>query len=194
MPTVRRADVQHPSKRQVRIIDAAREQIGRPFSIGARKVATDCGGLLLDVGKRCGLHVGDLGRSYTLATSAGLALYVHLRDFGDEVSREEMEPGDVILYWIYSRSHPKHLAIWTGTSTIHATPNKRSVVESKGMLYPDRIFAVFRFRDAGQPPAHRVALNRHVVCERCVRENPDRFSRRGALFQCQHSEEVRNGG
>ncbi len=135
---------------------------------------------MLEIAKSCGYHWKDLPHKYTLTSSAGLTLYVHLRSLGDEIKTNSMQPGDLLLFWIRSREHPQHLAIYTGSTLIHASPlGARRVSERTLGDYRDKIFAVFRFRRPGVRPKHEVCLNPIVACEKCVLRDPRKYARPG---------------
>jgi len=106
----------------------------------------DCYGLVLAASRDCGLECANMSK---------VAAYKHtpedffFRDYmpaiGIEVPynrlqpwRGQITPGDVLLFWIEKPDHPRHIAVYTGTSKsnedtmIHAfARSPRCVVEQR---------------------------------------------------------------
>lgn len=179
------------------IVEEARSHIGERFALGSRASATDCGGLILQVAKAMGMQHRDLSWKYTLASSAGLSLYVHCRQFGDELRLTQVQPGTVLIFWVRHSDHPQHLGIWTGEKVVHAKPSRDfvgCVTEDFLGGFAKRVYAAFDFRRIGAPAQHEIPINDQVPCEECVLASPQKFTRRKQFkrrdcWECEHSKE-----
>jgi len=179
--------------RSAAILDRARSLIGKQFQLNARDdLATDCGGLVIDICKAEGLACGDVDRHYSLFDCGGQALYVHVRSHTNEVPVDQALPGDLLLLSIRDHSYPQHLAIFAGSTIIHSNPmfHTRAVVEQPlSEAWITRVYATFRFRGKKDPVRHTANLHPHVPCERCVREDPRAYVRRRIISftkTCKH--------
>lgn len=169
------------SERSSSIIEAARSFIGTRFSINtSAEHQTDCGGLLIKVAKKVGLHYAEVPRRYSVLDCGGLPLYLHLRSCMDEVPLEEAGPGDAVLFWIRSKDYPCHLGILCGTTMVHAQSVRVQEVPITN-AWDQRTFAAFRYRSPGAPEGHVRGLHAAVHCERCVLGNTLHYARRGSV-------------
>jgi hypothetical protein len=164
------------------ILAEARSLIGKTFQLNARDpLATDCGGMMIEICKRLELRWEDLGRHYDLSDCGGQALYVHLRGCTNEVPVADALPGDMLLLSIRHLDYPQHLAIFAGSTIIHSNPSftTRAITEQPFTdEWVKRVYAVFRFRGLKEAAKHTAPLHMHVPCEACVRENPRAFTKR----------------
>lgn len=170
------------------VVAAVRELLGLPFSIGCRDGrAVDCGGLVVHAAERCKYVSTDVPAGYTRQASAGLALYVHMRQCCHEIEPSAVAAGDVLMFWVRRRDFPQHLGVWTGESLVHATPRQRRVVESQLGNLASRVFAAFRLALPGELLTHTTPLHSAVECERCVLEQPRAFAYPGLRREvCRH--------
>jgi len=124
-------------------IEALRSYIGTPFRHqGQSKQGMDCLGLLIAAGRDIGLEVPsnltympnpDSGELEKRSKQFLRQLpYNRLQRVGNQI-----QPGDVLTFWIVERGQPKHFAVYTGLdnhgreSVIHAYSRKQyGVIET----------------------------------------------------------------
>ena len=108
-------------------VATARALVGSPFRLHGRDCATglDCVGLAA-----LAYDLKAVPRGYALRTASATALEAALHDAGFCREDKGPMPGDLIVL----RPGPGqlHLAIWTGTSLIHADASVGRVVETPG--------------------------------------------------------------
>jgi cell wall-associated NlpC family hydrolase len=146
-----------------KIIEAARAYLGTPYMHWGRQRgrALDCIGLIILVAR-------DVGAENAFSVQASSINYAQspdpekmgrdLRSTLDEVSKDEMQLGDILWFRIpnarLSRSFPQHVGIvgthaGGGFSIIHAYSPTGCVVEHVlDDKWARRINSVFRFRSA----------------------------------------------
>jgi hypothetical protein len=137
--------------------------------------------MMIEIAKRLDLFWLDLDRHYDLANCGGQALYVHMRSCMNEISPADMLPGDVVLLSIKHADYPQHLAVFAGKTIVHSNPAMatRSIVEQDfSEAWIKRIYASFRFRPSRVVKSTHSTLHPHVPCEKCVLENPDKYTKR----------------
>ncbi len=124
------------------IISIAREWVGTPFRHQGRTPGKwlDCAGLVVCLAECAGYKVEDV-RGYSREPDGSLR---------DELERQLVpvrsgwQPADIIL--MKYRRDPRHLAIWTGETIIHAEAVRKQVIEHGiNDRHVRRIIAVYRF-------------------------------------------------
>lgn len=129
------------------IISRARELIGTPFHHQGRQpnVGLDCAGLISVCYSECGHKVVSDVKGYKRIANPE-EMRSALLDSGTRVKFSEIEKADVI--WFRVENEPRHLALYTGNSIIHAYYSAGKVVEqSLTESWVKGIVAVFRHRD-----------------------------------------------
>lgn len=127
-----------------------RSFVGTTFEHQGRKPGhgIDCVGLVV-----CGLQALNLPiRDFTAygGDSDPKILLAYVREFFDEVPIGQQQPDDVFMFWAVDPSKPQHVAVFTGTTMIHAfdrRARKGKVREER--LLPTRmekLYGVFRYR------------------------------------------------
>lgn len=111
------------------IIASARDCLGTPFVHQGRikGVGMDCAGLIVHVLESLGKPHTDLRGYPRLPYRHMLENHLDAQPCFSRVS--ELKPGCVLLLRILH--HPQHLAIWTGTSIVHAYSDAGRVVEHR---------------------------------------------------------------
>lgn len=149
------------------VVAEARRWIGSPFVHAGmdRETGCDCAGLILGVGRACGLtekHLPTYGPQTSpevLLETLGLT-DLQLVYFGcgpSGIPEEWMlaegwgaaEPGDVVVLLVAAprgRPHPRHLAYWTGSGLIHAEGNHGVVETPLDVRWRRRLHSVWRWR------------------------------------------------
>jgi cell wall-associated NlpC family hydrolase len=127
------------------VIAAAREAIGTPFRHQGRTIgwALDCAGLVIHVALSIGAEYRD-SQGYARRPSGGL-LEAALDDQPCLDRVFEMQAGDVLL--MRFSGDPQHLAIYTGSTIIHAFAAGRKVCEHLlDDVWRSRIVRIYRFK------------------------------------------------
>ena len=137
------------------VVASARGMIGTPYHHMGRQhgVGLDCAGLLICVGRECGLVAADFDVPAYLPQPDGSSLVqwcdAHL---GPRVGRDAMRPGDAVV--VRAGVRPQHLALLGdyrhgGLSIIHASADAHPprVIETRLMFSN-----VLRFVAAWQMP------------------------------------------
>jgi cell wall-associated NlpC family hydrolase len=128
-------------------ISAARECLGTPFLHQGRLkgVGLDCAGLGVIVAQSIGAKHRDL-KAYGRDPYKGLLKETLDNQQGlKRVKRDSMLPGDLLL--LRFGRQPQHLAIYTGTTIIHAYETVGMVCEhSLDERWLARIIGVYRFK------------------------------------------------
>lgn len=129
------------------IIAAARECLGTPFKHQGRLVgrALDCAGVICHVASRNGMHY-DTPTDYPRVPYRGL-LEATL-DAQPCLERVQIrQPADVLLMRWSKGTAPMHLAIWTGSTIIHAYEEAGKCCEHHmNAMWQDRVVRSYRFR------------------------------------------------
>ena len=129
------------------VISAARECLGTPFLHQGRLkgVGLDCAGLGVIVAQSIGAKHRDL-KAYGRDPYKGLLKETLDNQQGlKRVKRDSMLPGDLLL--LRFGRQPQHLAIYTGTTIIHAYETVGMVCEhSLDERWLARIIGVYRFK------------------------------------------------
>lgn len=139
------------------IVGAARECLGTPFHFNERKPkqAIDCVGLIRHAMQSVGLYC-PTDVHYSTRTCFGEHVYLDARDGMDEIPRDDIGIGSVVLLWLSKPHQPQHLGIWTGDSLVHSHGRARRVIETQGAAsYASHVFAAFDMR-TDVDAAHRV--------------------------------------
>lgn len=137
------------------VVRVARSYLGTPFHHQGRLpgVGLDCAGVVICAARELGVVAEDFDITGYARTPDGASLIGWCREYMDEVSREDMRPGDVLcVAW---ESMPHHLCVLAdyrhgGLSIVHAmdSTDKRkrgSVVEHRLVFGPSmRFVAAFR--------------------------------------------------
>lgn len=128
------------------IVEAARSCIGTPFvhQGRVRGAGMDCIGLVRYPAVSNGISIADrdgYGRD-PFAGQLEAELVQHL----EPVAITEIQPGDVLVFAIIGGA-PQHLAIYTGTSIIHAINNGpcKVVEHNYAAPWPRMLKAAFRY-------------------------------------------------
>ena len=120
------------------IVDFAKQYLGYSYVSGGKKPETgfDCSGFTRYVYSNFGISLG--------ATAASQA-----NNSGNEVSRQELQPGDLILFQDDAKTKIGHCGIYIGDNLfIHAANPKRGVVTDKlegNSYYSPRYVSAYRF-------------------------------------------------
>jgi cell wall-associated NlpC family hydrolase len=129
------------------VIAAARECVGTPFMHQGRIVgrALDCAGMAIHVGKQ--FHDVIEPGAYGRVPNAGLLEYwLDLQPYLVTAPVTDLQPGDVLL--MKFGKEPQHLAIYTGSTIIHAYQIVgRTVEHGLDDKWRRRIVRVYRFAD-----------------------------------------------
>lgn len=128
------------------IVAEARTYIGTPFHHQGRLkgIGIDCIGLIVNVGKTFGLVDHD-NTSYGRYPD-GVTLMAELRKYLVEENIENIEPGDIAVYWFKNPKKPTHVGIVTDYGLIHTYADIGKVVEHKlTKAWQKRLYAVFSF-------------------------------------------------
>ena len=128
------------------IISAARAEIGTPFRHQGRisGKALDCAGLIILVAKAIGAEYLDF-TGYSRHPSDGLLeSALDAQPCLVRVALADMQAGDILL--MRFNSDPQHLAIFTGTTLIHAYAVAATVCEHDFTpKWAARVVAIYRF-------------------------------------------------
>lgn len=138
-----------PTRDQV--IAEARTWIGTPWGHQGRLkgVGTDCGGVILGVGKALGVVPLDREISGYGRQPRPFLMRSYLMDLFDPIRKMDLMPGDIL--WLRAGEHAQHLAIYCGNGAgretmIHA-PVEDVVVETPiDAHWKLKIVAAFRYR------------------------------------------------
>lgn len=85
----------------------------------------------------------------------------------------DVRMGDILLAWTRNAAYPTHLALYVGSTFVHATPTGERAVEERPLgKILERIFAVFRFVRPKQPIEHAAPLHEGIGCEQCILDDP----------------------
>jgi len=125
------------------IINRARELVGTSFHHQGRQpfVGLDCAGLVIDAHRHCGYEITDLMGYGRLPNPRQMRNA--LAGSGLRVRLSERRPGDVL--WFRVAGDPRHLAVYTGETMIHAYYHSGRVVENTlTRLWLDGAVAVYR--------------------------------------------------
>ncbi len=128
-----------------RLLREIHDWIGTPFHHQARRkgVGCDCIGLIIGVATALGIKVDDY-RAYPVIGDP-VMLIKKLREHADEVSPEQMKPGDIIVFKLQKR--PVHAAFYVGDGIVHTYYSARKVVKHDlSPKWANRIYKVFRMR------------------------------------------------
>lgn len=129
-----------------------RRYVGTQFVHQGRKPGhgIDCVGLVV-----CGLtELGHYIRDFTAygGDSDPVLLLSYVREFFDAVPADQKQPDDVLMFWTVDQTKPQHVAVFSGTTIIHAFPGRaRPGKVREETLLPSRmanLYGVFRFRVA----------------------------------------------
>lgn len=137
------------SVERINIIEEAREWIGTPYRHQCRSKgkAVDCIGLIYGVAEQLGIapdHIPENYKGYKSIPDSG-KLQAGLNQYMDKIRMSEIQPGDVLLMTLTGQ--PQHLAIYTGSTIIHAYSIVKQVTEhSMGPKWTRRICGAYRYR------------------------------------------------
>lgn len=127
------------------IIDAARECLGTPFHHQGRLpgVALDCAGVAVHVARRIGCAVDEPAAYSRLPHKGLLESWLNRQPCLEQAASPDA--GDVLL--MRFTAEPQHIAIYTGTTIIHAYEGiGRTVEHDLDAKWRRRIVCVYRFR------------------------------------------------
>lgn len=126
------------------IVAAARSYIGvRYRHQGRNRLGVDCIGLVVLVGRSCGIEVRDVG-GYA-RRGDGDVLVSQLESQCLRLARGAQQAGDILL--LDFGSGPQHIAIMTDAGMVHAYAGARRVVEHRiDEMWAARIVAAYAFR------------------------------------------------
>jgi len=133
---------------RVEFIEELRKWIGTPFHHQGRwrGLGVDCAGLIV-------MPLYDLGvvdilkaDNRTYQRKAGHKILLErLKLVADEIPREEMELGDIMLFTIYK--YPQHLAVKSyGNNIIHVTEEYGVIEEEIDDMWEKRFMGPFRLK------------------------------------------------
>jgi NlpC/P60 family putative phage cell wall peptidase len=121
------------------VVAAARSWIGTPFAHQARLkgVGVDCIGLVIGVGRELGFCAPDFDVSGYARNPDGKSLMALSRVHMSQISREAMQPGDVVV--VRFGDYPQHFGVLAdykhgGLSIVHAAMKSGAVVEQRLMF------------------------------------------------------------
>jgi cell wall-associated NlpC family hydrolase len=111
------------------ILDYARSMMGTPFHHQGRlpKVGLDCVGLLVVVARKFNLTFHDL-EGYSRLPD-GVTLERELTKCLDRIEIAEVQPGDILTFWMRKTTQIQHAGIATEHGMIHTWRMSRGVVE-----------------------------------------------------------------
>lgn len=136
------------------IIVAARNRLGRRWSHQGRSAdGEDCVGVIVDSAREAGWEPRDPAAvakvNYRTKDGVG-ALQQLLRTEGKELSWEELQPGDVILWFFEGMEYPQHVGLLTAVRphyVLHADIRKGVVEQSLNGQLRQAFVAGYRFWD-----------------------------------------------
>ena len=134
------------SKDRQKIINEARTYLGTPFHHQGRLkgIGIDCIGLIVNVGKSLNLMSHD-NTCYSRRPD-GVTLMAELRKCLIEKDINDIQPGDIVVYWIVNPDKPVHVGIITDYGFIHTYADVGRVVEHRlTRAWQKRIYAVFSY-------------------------------------------------
>jgi murein DD-endopeptidase / murein LD-carboxypeptidase len=140
-----------------RFLTAVAAQRGVPFALQGRTpfVALDCVGIVVCCAEIAGLHPHYIS-NYSLNSDYSQTLHDLMEMNCQRISSvNEMEAGDIILFWLSNPTRPRHMGVLThgepGISAfnfVHTSINVKRVVEnSLNPAWRDRIHSVWRFEE-----------------------------------------------
>lgn len=134
---------------RINIVAEAREWIGTPFKHQARTKgkAVDCIGLVYGVAESLGIAPDEIPENYKgyKRTPDSGKLREGLNQYMDKVRLSQIQPGDVLLMTF--TGEPQHLAIYTGSTIIHAYSIVKKVTEhTLSAKWRRRICGAYRYR------------------------------------------------
>jgi len=132
------------------IVAIARETMGTPFRHQGRLpgVGIDCAGVLVHVLKSLGLPHDDLAGYPRLPYRNMIRAVLDAQPCLERVRPREIEAGNVLLMTMHRFTEPMHVAIYTGSTIVHAYADMQRVVEHS--LTPEwraRITNVYRITE-----------------------------------------------
>jgi len=112
-----------------KIVELAQSFIGTPFVHQGRVPGhgLDCVGILAIIGQDLGLMSYD--ETVYPREPDGKRLRLGLEQHYIRVLLDEVQPGDILLFWIGSNQRPQHVGIRTQTGLVHAHSSLGRVVE-----------------------------------------------------------------
>jgi len=139
-----------------KIIEKAREYLGTPFVHQGRLkgIGVDCIGLIVGVASE--LKLFEYDHAVYPRYSDGTLLMAHMRKVFVEISPDERQPGDVVIYWVQPHTkHPQHVGIVTDIGILHTYDIVKRVVETHThQRWEDRVTHAFQWpgvSDTWQP-------------------------------------------
>lgn len=130
------------------IVTAARELIGMPFRHQGRAHSgkTDCAGVACHVAARLGIEYADQGDYPRLPGGGRLEAALDGQPGLVRVASADMQAGDLLL--MRFSGEPQHIAIYTGSTIVHAYERVGKVVEhGLDAAWRRRIVRVYRFAE-----------------------------------------------
>lgn len=127
------------------IVAEARTWLDTPFKHQGRLkgVGSDCVGIILGVGKS--LNLLDYQLSNYGKLPDGMLMYKIMKEQLDEVSLDDIQLGDIILFKFHSE--PQHVGFYTDIGILHSYADVKKCVEtSMDDTWKSRVVSVFRFR------------------------------------------------
>ncbi|HUV63279.1 MAG TPA: NlpC/P60 family protein [Sedimentisphaerales bacterium] len=124
--------------------------LGIPFLDGGRTCAgADCYGLLMIFAKELGVDLPDMEYERGWAERGANYLMENAHGCADEISKEELEPGDVIMFETYP-GVASHVGIFIGEDRfIHTTDKHGAIAQHLShQPYCRRINSFFRLKRA----------------------------------------------
>lgn len=127
-----------------------RGYVGTPFEHQARRPGhgIDCVGLVVCGLTELGYYIRDF-RAYG-GDSDPVLLLSYVREFFDTVPIGQQQPDDVLMFWTVDPTKPQHVAVFSGTTIIHAFPGRArpGKVREEPVLASRmaNLYGAFRFR------------------------------------------------
>jgi cell wall-associated NlpC family hydrolase len=134
------------------VVAEARTWIDTPYQHQqeAKGVVCDCRGLVMGVGKRCGLLDPDFEINGYSTHPDGVTMLELCDRYLDRIARAAMRPSDILV--VRYGKHPQHMGIladykYGGLSLIHSLASMGGVKEHRLMFHESMVYVqAYRFR------------------------------------------------
>jgi cell wall-associated NlpC family hydrolase len=131
------------------IVAAARDWVGVPYRHqGRTRNGIDCIGLLLNVAVDVGHPLTETGGPYSTQPQGYQLTVPGDKQLWKPARQDKLIPGDIGLFWVWSRREPQHIALFGetphGVTIIHSFSKFQKVVEqSWNSLWAKRLHCIF---------------------------------------------------